>query len=495
LNVGETFSVTVTQKQEDNDIDVYIGKNNLPSFSDYFLNDVGTDAVTYLYIDEPVTAKTIFYVGIFGFTGDSTDFTILLNVNQGGCADNCNQRGTCTRGVCLCNSGFGGDSCEFTVNRITLGQQYDRVSVPEGEWVFYSYTLTTTANMQLHVTQASGDVDIFIRFGGVPNFWEFQYIDQTTNEAIDILMNAPEAGTWYFGFYGYMASTFSFKLSRSTECPDRCSRHGTCNNAICTCNRGFSGRACETRSAPLAKNEVVSGYVGENSWNFYRYQTNTANSFIIEVNQTQANMDCDIYVQRDRNPTITDYLYNDLSTGATARLRIDEPGTADWFIGIFGFQSCEYYMQIFESITCPGGCGRNGRCSSNGRCICNAGYVGANCETQAGRFVNGATLSNQIVQPGEWKFYSIVVQTTSQLNVVVREIDTVGMLWVFVSAGQYPTLASYEDKSTDTNTQIHRLHLEFTSPRTDTEYFVGVYGSPFALRETTFSVSIYYTPF
>jgi hypothetical protein len=494
LNVGETFSLTVTQKQEDNDIDVYIQRNALPSFIDHIMEEVGTDTEFYLYLDEPVTEKTTFYVGVFGFHG-TTDFTLLLNVNSGGCPDGCSGRGTCTRGTCLCNSGFGGDYCEFTVNRITLGQQYDRISVGEDEWMFFSYTLTTVANLQLHLTQSNGDVDIYVRFGGIPTFYDYQYVDQSINEAIDILISAPETGTWYFGFYGYSASTFSFKLSRSTECPDRCSKHGTCQNSVCTCNQGFSGRACETKTSALNKNEVVQGFVNENSWNFYRFQSNSANSFIIQLNQTQANMDCDIYVQRDRNPTLLDFVYNDLTTGNVAHLRVDDAGSATWYIGIFGYSACEYTMQVFDSVSCPGGCGTHGTCNSNGRCICNNGWVGANCETQSGTFVNGNTLIGQRVAPGEWKYYSIVVQRTSQLNVIVKETESTGLLWVFVSAGQYPTLSSHEEDSTDTATSIHRISLEFTTPRSDTQYFVGVYGSPFSLRDTEFSISIYYAPF
>jgi len=206
-------------------------------------------------------------------------------------------------------------------------------------------------------------------------------------------------------------------------------------------------------------------------------------------------MDCDIYVQRDRNPSLLDYVYNDLTTGNVAHLRVDDAGSATWYIGIFGYATCEYTMQVFDSVSCPGGCGTHGTCNTNGRCICNNGWVGANCETQSGTFTNGNTLIGQRVAPGEWKYYSIVVQRTSQLNVIVKETESTGLLWVFVSAGQYPTLSSHEEDSTDTATSIHRISLEFTTPRSDTQYFVGVYGSPFSQRDTEFSISIYYAPF
>jgi len=178
-----------------------------------------------------------------------------------------------------------------------------------------------------------------------------------------------------------------------------------------------------------------------------------------------------------------------------AHLRVDDAGTGTWYIGIFGYEKCEYSMRAFESTSCPGGCGTHGACNINGRCVCSDGWAGANCETRAGGFRNGDTLTGQTVNPNEWKYYSITVENSSQLNVIVKEATTTGMVWVFISAGQYPTLADHEEDDTETQTAVHRVSLEWATPRSGVQYYVGVYGSPFALREITFDISIYYTPF
>ena len=92
-------------------------------------------------------------------------------------------------------------------------------------------------------------------------------------------------------------------------------------------------------------------------------------------------------------------------------------------------------------------------------------------------------------------YYSITVQSTSQLNVVVKEKETEGMVWLFVSAGQFPTLLDHEESDYDTQGRVRRISLEFSSPRSGVEYFVGVYGTPFAQRDVEFDISIFYTPF
>ena len=52
------------------------------------------------------------------------------------------------------------------------------------------------------------------------------------------------------GIYGYRATTYQITaLYGSLEvCENRCSDHGECSGTTCTCNSGYSGASCETRT-------------------------------------------------------------------------------------------------------------------------------------------------------------------------------------------------------------------------------------------------------
>jgi hypothetical protein len=303
----------------------------------------------------------------------------------------------------------------------------------------------------------------------------------------------PTLGPWYFGFYGFSASNFTFKLTMDAMCPDFCSRHGSCAGSYCQCYTEYRGTACETRRDPLPDNVIVLGFVSQSSWNYYRYSSNTANNFIIEVNHTNS-ADCDIYVNTDRNPTVSEYVYRDITSGSNTKLRIDNPGSKVWFIGIYGYTQCDYRLRVFSSTQCPGGCG-HGTCSQNGRCICNPGYTGPTCNVTSNVLRNGVPISNQNITEGEWRYFEFTLNTTSQLNIVLHERDTEGFVWLFVSAGGYPSLLSYDEADTSINSDIHRIKIEFESPRVGTRFYIGVYGSPFNLRSTLYDVVAWTPPF
>jgi hypothetical protein len=109
---------------------------------------------------------------------------------------------------------------------------------------------------------------------------------------------------------------------------------------------------CETMYAGLTANVAVSGYVGDNTFNYYHFTAFSAVNMLITVTQT-AGGDCDLYViffslyigcleltdaafryvKSSHNPTRTDYDYRDIgfntNSSVTVRsLEIDAAWTA-----------------------------------------------------------------------------------------------------------------------------------------------------------------------
>jgi len=493
MNPGNTFVLVLHQKQAENDIDIFIQKSRIPTTSDYLIKDSSESQIVQIIYDETIVTTTIFYVGLFGFRGN-TDYRIWYN-STGGCSGGCSGHGTCIRGYCICDSGYNGENCDHRVNNLLLNNEYRNIAIDEGAWMYYVLELQQIGNLKLNLSQSRGDVDIYIKYGAIPTQEDWDYADITNSNRVTIDMLDPRLGQWYFAFYGFTESTFTFRVNMNTLCPDRCSKHGDCVGSYCNCYLEYRGPACEIKRDILMDNELVNGYVSQDGWNYYRYSSNTANNFYIQVNHTSS-VDCDIYVNLEKYPTYTEYIYKDLTNGDISNLRIDNPGTAVWYIGINGYTTCEYRMKVYTSNQCIGGCGPHGRCSTTGRCICDQGWTGTYCDERTNILRNGAPVLNQTISEGIWHYYQFTLTNlTSQLNVAIKEHDSEGFVWLFVSAGGNPTLISYDEADTETSTTVHRIKLEFDTPRQFTTFFIGVYGSAFALRDTTYDIVVWTPPF
>lgn len=81
------------------------------------------------------------------------------------------------------------------------------------------------------------------------------------------------------------------------------------------------------------------------------------------------------------------------------------------------------------------------------------------------------------------------------LSINVKELTGVGNLWIYGSAGSFPTLTSfdYSDSTTFDNTSpYHQLTIPFTTPVNRIySYYIGVYGNPYSQGTIQFKVSAF----
>jgi len=223
----------------------------------------------------------------------------------------------------------------------------------------------------------------------------------------------------------------------------------------------------------------MTGYVGDNAWNYYHITYNTANNLMVNVTRTSTTGDCDLFVRAGSKPTRFDYQYLDISTHVTASVTIINPQAETWYIGVFGWYPCEYVLSVSESLACDCASPLGGHCEDNSTtCICNSGWVGTTCDTPVIRLMSGVPSKDNFIRTDEWAYYLIVVANSSAFSLTLREQTTTGLAWVFIDHNQFPTFSNYDYSDKNTHSQVHQVSYYAHQPQSGSVY-VGVYGSPY----------------
>jgi hypothetical protein len=248
--------------------------------------------------------------------------------------------------------------------------------------------------------------------------------------------------------------------------------------------------------------ETISGLVEQNQWNFYSITPHTASPVTINVKHAQG-QDCDVYVQRDRNPSRFDFLYRDITYSTHTELVIASPLDSTWKIGIFGFSlNCQYeiYANVTQTSSCPSGCIANGGscpAGNNNVCVCPNNKGGELCQYPVIPIRSGQTLQGS-VGPNQWVYYRFD-GPASAFSVVLHEetrAHGAGVLWLYSSVIQTPSLTSYDWADTSTGHNTHRINVEIGEFVQNAHYYIGVFGSPYAINsQNPFKISTWAAPF
>jgi len=234
----------------------------------------------------------------------------------------------------------------------------------------------------------------------------------------------------------------------------------------------------------LQSDEVANGYVEYNTWNYFKYQSNSDANLMIHVNQSSSKDDCDLYVRAGANPTRFQFDYQELSTDIYYELAINDPGDTTWYIGVYGWAKCSYQIWIDETTACPSNCNNRGNCVGDGVCECNQGFSGVACEYNSSALLPGVPMAGQVTTDG-WVFYPYSVVNTSSVHIVVKETSSVGFLWVYV-ARTTPSIRNYLYSDTS-NSNLHVISFDFTEDVTDT-FQIGVFGNPYSIETTEYNI-------
>lgn len=484
------LNITVHQLNSFGDVDVFVQKGRLPTRSDNMASDVSTATITNLLV-QPSPPGT-YYIGCYAYF--YVEYSIMAEMLNT-CTVDCGEHGECAHNQCACYEGYAGEQCEFFDMELSSNAVVEG-SVLTGEFQYYHHDVPADSNFDLVVSQDSSsncDIDVYIRRETYPSLFAFDQSNVTTAQVTEVHLSDLEAGLWFIGIYGYRGCGYviNFVVSPRTACLSECSAHGSCHSShnTCTCDRGFSGDYCETMDDGLTDGSQVDGHVDAGYWNYYHFQITSQNAVNIHVRQADSLSDCDVFVASNRLPSQVDYEYADTGYSQEFDVQVNNPSTATWNIGVFGWSDCSYSLTLSMPTHCPCVMG-HGHCEAGSSlCMCLPGYTGPSCEQSTNSISNGQVLDDE-VEPYEWAYYAITANTSLML-ISMRERGTEGNLWLFASMSGFPQLDAYDVMDKNTNTDFHEVHYLFQSRELRT-FFIGVYGSPFAHDEVPFSITAWY---
>eukprot|EP00211_Chloroparvula_japonica_P002668 CAMPEP_0119120490 /NCGR_PEP_ID=MMETSP1310-20130426/1498_1 /TAXON_ID=464262 /ORGANISM="Genus nov. species nov., Strain RCC2339" /LENGTH=512 /DNA_ID=CAMNT_0007109969 /DNA_START=379 /DNA_END=1915 /DNA_ORIENTATION=- len=174
-----TYSIHVVQSEEAHDCDVYIISGSLhPTLSQYDFKDSTYNTVIDLSLPRLPYSES-YWVGIHGYSTCEYELSI---VDDAACNVVC-INGQCAEGVqfCVCDPGYTGDYCQYPLSELENGIAITN-SLQEGKWLYYSFPVSGSNLISLHVNERSsvGMINVFVSSAhlGVPTRHKNQFQDQ-----------------------------------------------------------------------------------------------------------------------------------------------------------------------------------------------------------------------------------------------------------------------------------------------------------------------------
>jgi len=488
---GSGLSFSLTQTASGTDCDIYIQKDDFPTFSSYLARDISMNSQVTVNITN--AGSGVWFAGVYGFACTPGNCQYRFSVSQiSSCPNGCSGHGTCANSICTCSAGWAGNDCSQASTVLQNGVDTPG-QVAQNSWNYFSFFAPVSARLDWVLREtgqaSSEDCDLYIKYNAYPTLLLWDYSNDTKSSISEIIVpSTAQAGTWYAGVFGFTQCTYSLRVTSGSFSCNGCSGHGNCatSGTSCNCNSGFTGAFCETMTAGLQVDTPVNGFVSQSGWNYYHFTLNTVDPVVLSVTETGAG-DCDLYVKEGAVPTRFDFDYFDIDTVDNFNLTIDEPGSSTWYIGLYGWQATTYTLTLEYKQTCD--CSGHGECASGTEeCVCDVGWGGDDCSFLVTSLISGVVATGAAAT-GNWSYYSLTTNGSSLAVITLRERSTTGYLWLYVSEQSLPTNLAHDYVSKVSNSAVQEIVISLNSP-VSTTYYIGVYGDPFNVQGNSASFSL-----
>ena len=431
------------------------------------------------------------------------------------CPSNCSNKGHCVMGNCFCLFGYSGENCAIMSETITLkpgGGSY-KAHIASKSWRYFAVNVADSnpghleidvislANVTFHGTREGlefrSQIAMFVGTGTLPDEKDFrsrclQGMECAESNKLQVRVDEPQGSTWWIGVRSGLKDEY-FSIGVETPlglCSDSCSGRGVCLRNQCCCKPGSSGANCEeaqnSMTMPIELNRLVTGSLLKDNWRYYflnRDHSTLAIQVVLKILSFSGKSGRAIHLvvnksdvpQASASSISQKYEHSckiekqkiDDSHSVECSVKIQQPGSFAWFVGILGDDiEGSYALEIQSVSSCPHECNNNGKCNEKlGRCFCNGNYTGADCSHQNADLIvplqseesdtsllrSAVKLGSHMfsLEPNEVNYHKVVIPKdfSDNLDIVVEEFsegNSKGQsTWLQVQNGAMPRSDSF----------------------------------------------------
>lgn len=334
--------ITLTQAHANEDCDVYVRFNALPTRVDYDFRNISTATVSLLSVPDVQVGR--YFVGVVSF--QPTSFTIQASLTAASgstCSSNCSgsMHGACNNGACQCQPCFQGDYCETRVCGLQVNTVMSGTLEPNA-WNFYSFEAQSDQAMVVQMVENPGsvDCDLYVKKDSKPNQLVFDYSDVSLGAGTSSVSITAPMGVYWIGVFAFQNCSYQLHIEEgtSTDCAHNCSGHGTCIGGICSCNAPWTGDECQVQEGSLVNGVAVNGSVALNQWQYYNF-TSTSYLLSIQLIEQDTTGFVWLFLSTEAPPTVAVYDQVDLNFNSRHHsLEVVRNTTQAqiFFIGVYG---------------------------------------------------------------------------------------------------------------------------------------------------------------